>query len=164
MVIAPRRDPNRAPVRSTTNVCPVIGTGPIGNTICAERAIKRLKPRTTPTERTQSSGASAVPINVSGLAKEVLIVSSTNFRLSLHQFLVCGHSPGPGVRALFHDGADTHAVERTPHKENRDEKEYRSQNVSDSSAVVTTICNRYGQFNCEQSKKRSELDHGVHCH
>ena len=107
-------------------------------------------------ERIQSSGARAVQ-SVFRVLNEVLMSVRQTSVLSLHQ-LVRSHSFDLGVLALLHDRANTHAVERTPNKENRDEKEYRSQDVSDSGAIFAAICDRDGQFHGQQSKERSELD------
>src|SRR5207245_5439552 len=50
MVAAPNRLPSSAPVSSTANVCPVIGTGVNGSgmAIFAISAVKRLNPMTNP--------------------------------------------------------------------------------------------------------------------
>src|SRR5215471_2424050 len=73
MAIAPRRDPSKAPVNTTAKVWAVKGTAPNGITICADSAVSRLNPITSPTCLTKSSGASATPSSVSFFAIDAFI-------------------------------------------------------------------------------------------
>src|SRR5271154_5496047 len=56
--------------------------------------------------------------------------------------------------------ADSHSVERTVHKEDRDREERQRQNVRQPGALVTG--QRDSQFDCQQSEERRELDDRVH--
>ena len=93
--IAPSRDPSNAPVSNTANVWPVIGTGPMGITICAARAVSKLNATTSETERVQSMGASAAADQRVGLG--VMIggahkILSFEFRVSGSEFRVAWSS------------------------------------------------------------------------
>src|SRR6185369_15926959 len=79
--IAPKREPSNAPVNNTAKLCPVIGIGPMWIENCADAAMNKLNTITNPAERTESSGASAAPINVSALAYVLMVFVSLYFVL-----------------------------------------------------------------------------------